>query len=120
MIKLPYASGDKRLDYYVYLGFPVTDVGIDFKGHLTGCLDQALGRTAFLTLHSDRWGSAHRLWVYRQYLAPMFEYGAPLVTAFAEGLSTLWTTTIEATKSLTGWIAGYTSSTYLTRSLLGL
>ena len=50
----------------------------------------------------------------------MFEYGAPLVAAFAEGLSTLWTTTVEATKSLTGWIASYTSSTHLTRSLLGL
>ena len=50
----------------------------------------------------------------------MFEYRASLVAAFAEGLSTLWTTTIEATKSLTGWIAGYTSSTHLTRSLLGL
>jgi hypothetical protein len=50
----------------------------------------------------------------------MFEYSAPLVAAFAEGLSTLWTTTIEATKSLTGWIAGYTLSTHLTRSLLGL
>jgi hypothetical protein len=109
-----------RLDRYVYLGFPVTGVGIDFEGHLTGRLDRALGRAAFLTLHSDRWGPAHRLRVYRQYLAPMFEYGAPLVAAFAEGLSALWTTTIEATKSLTGWIAGYTSSTYLTRSLFGL
>jgi hypothetical protein len=42
------------LDHYVYLGFPVTDVGIDFKGHLTGRLDRVLGRAAFLTLHSDR------------------------------------------------------------------
>ena len=109
-----------RLDRYVYLGFPVTGIGIDFEGHLASRLDRALGRTAFLTLHSDRWGPAHRLRVYRQYLAPMFEYGAPLVAAFAEGLSTLWTTTVEATKSLTGWIAGYTSSTHLTRSLLGL
>jgi hypothetical protein len=50
----------------------------------------------------------------------MFEYGAPLVAVFADGLSTLWTATVEATKGLTGWIAGYTSSTYLTRSLLGL
>jgi hypothetical protein len=117
-----YLRGERvpRLDRYVYLGFPVTNVGIDFEGHLTGRLDRALGRAAFLTLHSDRWGPAHRLRVYRQYLAPMFEYGAPLVAAFAEGLSTLWTATIEVTKGLTGWISGYTSSTHLTRSLLGL
>ena len=43
-----------RLDRYVYLGFPVTGIGIDFEGHLAGRLDRALGRTAFLTLHSDR------------------------------------------------------------------
>ena len=28
-----------RLDRYVYLGFPVIGVGIDFEGHLTGYLD---------------------------------------------------------------------------------
>jgi hypothetical protein len=109
-----------RLDHYVYLGFPITDVGIDFEGHLTKRLDRALGRTTFLSLHSDRWGPTHRLRVYRQYLAPMFEYGAPLVATFAEGLSNVWATTLEATKSLIGWIAGYASSTHLTRSLLGL
>jgi hypothetical protein len=43
-----------RLDRYVYLGFPVIGVGIDFEGHLTSCLDRALGRAAFLTLHSNR------------------------------------------------------------------
>jgi hypothetical protein len=109
-----------RLDRYAYLGFPVTNIGIDFEGYLASRLDRALGRTMFLTLHSNRWGPAYRLRVYRQYLAPMFEYGAPLVAVFADGLSTLWTATVEATKGLTGWIAGYTSSTYLTRSLLGL
>ena len=50
-----------RLDRYVYLGFPVTGIGIDFEGHLASRLDRALGGTAFLTLHSDRWGPAHRL-----------------------------------------------------------
>ena len=43
-----------RLDRYVYLGFPVTGVGIDFEGHLVGRLDRALGRTTFLALYSNR------------------------------------------------------------------
>jgi hypothetical protein len=76
-----------RLDRYAYLGFPVTGIRTDFEGHLAGRLDRALGRAAFLSLHSDRWGPAHRLRMYRQYLAPMFEYGAPLVAAFAKGPS---------------------------------
>ena len=45
----------------------------------------AAGRVSFLRRHSDRWGPAHRLRIYRQYLAPMFEYGAPLVSAWIEG-----------------------------------
>ena len=43
-----------RLDRYVYLGFPIIDVGIDFEGHLASRLGRALGRTTFLTLHSNR------------------------------------------------------------------
>jgi hypothetical protein len=42
-----------RLDHYVYLGFPITGVGIDFEGHLAGCLDRALGYAMFLMLYSD-------------------------------------------------------------------
>jgi hypothetical protein len=51
-----YLRGERvpRLDRYIYLGFPATNVGIDFEGYLTGRLDRVLGRAAFLTLHSDR------------------------------------------------------------------
>ena len=90
-----------RLDGCTYLGFPVTSTGIDFEDHLAGRLGRALGRAAFLTLQSDRWGPAHCLRVYGQYLAPMFEYGAPLLAAFAEGLSDIWISTLEATETLT-------------------
>lgn len=109
-----------RVEEYSYLGFPVTGAGINFAKHLTKRLDQACGRADFLSLHSDRWGPAHRLRIYRQYLAPMFEYGAPLVAACAESCSQMWQSTSEAIKKLTGWIAGYTSNTHLTRNLLGL
>jgi hypothetical protein len=50
----------------------------------------------------------------------MFEYGAPLVAAYAERYSNIWEVAENAVKKLTGWIAGYTSNTYLTRNLLGL
>lgn len=119
----PVYLGDEklpRLEEYSYLGFPVTGAGIDFDKHLTKRLDQACGRANFLSLHSDRWGPAHRLRVYRQYLAPMFEYGAPLMAAHAEDRSKIWESTQDAVKGLTGWIAGYSSNTHLTRNLLGL
>jgi hypothetical protein len=68
---------------YAYLGFPVKTHGIDFEEHFRHRLSRANGRASFLRLHSDDWGPAHRLRIYRQYLAPMFEYGAPLVWAWA-------------------------------------
>jgi hypothetical protein len=109
-----------RLQEYSYLGFPMTGSGIDFSKHLARRLDQACGRATFLSLHSDRWGPAHRLRIYRQYLAPMFEYGAPLVASCAGKYSKIWKVAEDAVKKLTGWIAGYTSNTHLTRNILGL
>lgn len=98
----------------------MTGAGINFAKRLIKRLDQACGRADFLSLHSDCWGPAHRLRIYRQYPAPVFNYGAPLVAAYAERCSKTWQSTSEAIKKLTGWIAGYTSNTYLTRNLLGL
>jgi hypothetical protein len=69
------------VEVYNYLGFPVKSRGIDFCEYLTKPLSQANGRASFLRLYSDTWGPAHRLRVYGRYLAPMFEYGAPLVFA---------------------------------------
>lgn len=109
-----------RVENYAYPGFPVTGAGIDFTKHLTKRLDQACGRADFLSLHSDRWGPAHRLRIYRQYLAPIFEHGAPLVAACAERCWQFWEGTENAVKRLTGWISGYGSNTHLTRNLLGL
>lgn len=92
---------------YTYLGFPVTPEGIDFGEHLRHRLSQASGRTSFLRLYSDEWGPAHRLRVYVQFLAPMFEYGAPLVWAWAEQSDknmAAFRTAAESWKDIIGWV----------------
>ncbi|SMY30366.1 unnamed protein product [Zymoseptoria tritici ST99CH_1A5] len=68
----------------------------------------------------DGWGFTHRLRVYRQYLAPMFEYGAPLLAAFAEDSPKFWDETTKDVAKLTKWISGYASNPYFTRNLLGI
>ena len=70
-----------RVGRYQYLGFPVTAQGIDFESYIRSRIEAAVRYTKVLDLHSRSWGLAHRLRVYRQYLAPIFEYGAPLVWA---------------------------------------
>lgn len=114
-----YVGGEElpRLEEYTYLGFPMTDGGIDFTKHLRTRLDQACGRTSFLSLTPS---PAHRLRIYRQYLASIFEYGAPLVAAYAERCSQIREGTKGAVKRLTGWISGCESNTHVTRNFLGL
>lgn len=95
------------VDEYAYSGFPIRAGGIDFEDRLRHRLAQANGRAAFLRLQSDDWGPAHRLRVYHQYLAPMFEYGAPLVWAWAEQSSTnlaSFNKAAEGWRDLVSWI----------------
>jgi hypothetical protein len=73
-----------QCDQYSYLGFPVKATGIDFAAHVHERIQAACGRVKFLSIYSDSWGVAHRLRIYKTYLAPMWEYGAPLVAAWSE------------------------------------
>ena len=104
-----------RVQSYLYLGFPVVAAGIDFVRHLEGRMASAAGRVSFLRRHSDRWGPAHRLRIYRQYLAPMFEYGAPLVSAWIEGQPAnrdLFERATQEWKGIVAWIAGCSPDGY--------
>ena len=117
---------------YMYLGFPVTlavlegdrTIGIDWQEHLRCRMATALARARFLTTFSGSWGPAHRLRVYQQYLAPIFEYGAPLTYAalfLQDGIQTAKAKAIMSDwKELLFWIAGGTGRWQVTANLLGL
>lgn len=95
------------VESYTYLGFPVGSNGIDFAGYLSKRISQATGRASFLRLHSDSWGPAHRLRIYGRYLAPMFEYGAPLIFAWSrqnEANKKAFRAATVGWKDLIGWI----------------
>jgi hypothetical protein len=95
------------VEVYNYLGFPVKSRGIDFHEYLRKRFSQANGRASFLRLYSDAWGPTHRLRIYGRYLAPMFEYGAPLVFAWAcqnETNMKAFHSGTEGWKGLIGWI----------------
>ena len=93
---------------YDYLGFPITASGIDFEGHVNRRVVAAVNRSKFLALRSDTWGPSHRLAVYKQFLAPMFEYGAPLVSAWlreSPARKVLFDAAIIRHRELLGWIS---------------
>jgi hypothetical protein len=104
-----YVSGRTLLvvEVYNYLGFPVKSRGIDFHEYISKRFSQANGRASFIRLYSDAWGPTHRLRIYGRYLAPMFEYGAPLVFAWAcqnEANMKAFHSGTEGWKGLVGWI----------------
>jgi hypothetical protein len=95
------------VECYTYLGFPVKSHGIDFFGYLSKRIAQANGRASFLRLHSDGWGPTHRLRIYGRYLAPMFEYGAPLVFAWScqnESNNKAFRAATAGWRDLIGWV----------------
>jgi hypothetical protein len=110
-----------RTDAYTYLGFPVLASGIDFQRHLEQRIQAAVGRARWLGLHSNSWGPAHRLRIYKQFLAPMFEYGAPLVWAWAREKPEAFDLAASGFKDLMAWISNTSDSRYLvTANLCGL
>jgi hypothetical protein len=110
-----------QVETYLYLGFPVTSDGIDFLQYLSQRVKVAQGRAHWLRPHSGGWGPAHRLRVYKQYLAPMFEYGAPLVWAWAKDNLDLFDKATIGFKDLMSWISDTQDSRYrITANLCGL
>jgi hypothetical protein len=109
---------------YEYLGFPMTPHGIDFPRYLERRIQAAIKRSSWLGLHSNAWGVAHRLRIYKQYLAPMFEYGAPLVWAWAQespANMNQFETSTHAFQDLMAWVGNYAGGRHgITANLCGL
>ena len=113
-----------HVERYIYLGFPVTIDGIDFAGFLSHRLDAALKRMAFLDIYVSSIGPLHRLRVYRRYLAPMFEYGAPLLWVWYQSqtdeVRVVWRESLQKWNRMVAWIANGGYAPRVTGNLLGL
>ena len=116
-----YQTPIPQASVYTYLGFPVTADGIDFSRHLTQRMLAAAGRAHWLGVQSKTWGPAHRLRIYKQFLAPMFEYGAPLVYTWAQDNQQAFEKATVSFKSLMAWISNTSNSRHkITANLCGL
>lgn len=109
------------IDKYTYLSFPITSKSIDFQRYLTSRIEEATARASFLSIFSNSQGLAYCLRIYYTYLAPIFEYGSPLVAAYVETDPAFYNSTItELFSTLIGWIVGSKASPNLTANLLSL
>jgi hypothetical protein len=116
-----YGQEIPRVESYTYLGFPVTANGIDFQKHLEQRMQAAIGRATWLGMQSDSWGPAHRLRVYKQFLAPMFEYGAPLVWAWARENEEAFHLATARFKELMAWVSNTSDARWMvTANLCGI
>lgn len=106
---------------YKYLGFPVSSTGVDFKSYLQLRIQAALQRMAYLGSQSDGWIPADRLGIFKQFLSPMFEYGAPLLWAWAQEHPRDFAQATTDYDRLIGWIANAAPTRgKLTANLFGL
>ncbi|CZR65588.1 uncharacterized protein PAC_15488 [Phialocephala subalpina] len=115
-----YGREVERKDCVTYLGFPVRPTGIDFGMLLQQRISAAVGLTGFLGVRSDTWGPKIRLMVYKIHIAPMFEYGGPLVWAWAKSHMPEFETAVAQWKELMNWISGCNGRHYVTANLCGI
>lgn len=113
-----------QVQEYIYLGFPTTFKGINFPQHIQRRIQSAVARARWLGTKSDEWGPAGRVQVFKQYLAPMVEYGAPLVWAWLEATPqdrSRFTASSAEYGKLMGWISNTSDQRYrVTANLCGL
>ena len=77
------------LNAYQYLGFPMTAKGIDFLYHIATVNESAKRFLNFLQIDGQEWAPGIRWAIYRTFVRPQMEYGAPLVKAFVDKHSDL-------------------------------
>jgi hypothetical protein len=67
---------------YKYLGFPHTSIGVDFKAHVKDAVEKATKVLNYCRFsgHFDHLPELCRLTLYKTFVRPVLEYGAPLVT----------------------------------------
>ena len=71
-----------QVSSYKYLGFPVTSRGIDFRKHIQTLAETTQNFLRFIRHDSREWTPSTRWIIYRTFIRPKLEYGAPLVQAF--------------------------------------
>ncbi|KAK3619282.1 hypothetical protein LTR56_024136 [Elasticomyces elasticus] len=79
-----------------------------------------MAKVGFMARHSASWRVAIRLRAYRQYVAPILEYGAPLVVAWAITQSMRWMAANMGWRELVQWIANGAWGWRMSQNLLGL
>ncbi|PVV03180.1 hypothetical protein BB560_002353 [Smittium megazygosporum] len=62
-----------------YLGIPFTKDGIDWKTHIESTAKKAAGVLRFLRATCDSWPPLIRLFLFRAFVASIWEYGVPLL-----------------------------------------
>lgn len=68
-----------RVQMYKYLGFPHVASGIDWGAHADNLARKASGHLTSLSDVTDLWNPSVKLSIYRSFIRPQLEYGAPLL-----------------------------------------
>jgi len=108
---------------YQYLGFPMTINGIDHQLHLIKQMNTVLAFLKFVQFSSYSWSPYVRMVIYRTFIQPQMEYGAPLIDSFHKAVSShdFYNSLYDAQKKSLAWVLGCSTTNYkVNEGILGV
>ena len=108
---------------YQYLGFPMTINGIDYQSHMIKQMNTVLAFLKFVQFSSSSWSTHVRMVIYRTFIRPQMEYGAPLIDSFhkADGSKQFYSHLQEAQKKALAWVLNCSPVNYkVNEGILGI
>ena len=108
---------------YQYLGFPMTINGIDYQSHMVKQKNTVLAFLKFVQFSSQSWSTYVRMVIYRTFIRPQMEYGAPLINSFHKSVSTrdFYSSLQEAQKKTLAWVLSCSPVNYkVNEGILGI
>jgi hypothetical protein len=99
---------------YQYLGFPMTIRGLDYQRHMQTQHDAVINFLKFVQFSSIGWSPQIRWVVFRTFIRPKMEYGAPLIHAFSNVKTDkqFYNMLVDAQRECLAWVLGCKPTNY--------
>lgn len=106
---------------YKYVGFMQDKNGINWASHFKRLLDKATKLLSFCQANGSSWPEWVKLMIYKSFIRPSFEYGAPLVVSIPPQMTTdIFQQLNDFNSRCLKWIVPYGSNTTIISTVIGL
>ena len=108
------------VDEYRYLGFPHRRRGIAWGAHLANGVEKARKHLAALTMCSSTWPEWVKLAIFKAFIRPVYEYGAPVIYHWCNSTKESMKPVEALQTTVLNWVVGVAHRDAVVRSLTGV